>query len=310
MAAIRLALARQGGAKPLQVKVFGIGSAGCSMIDAAPFPRVAVSASPTDLEKSSAERKVAIGQATLAAAGGIAPSVIKQAHSVVPHELYDLFNNTDIAFVMTGLGGFTGSRGTLLLNSIAQARGVPAVSLVAMPFSAESVRRREFALKALEGLAESSNVCIRFDNDELSTLAPHMPISRAFSLMNGIMHRPIIDLCAVLSRSDLPMLIETIKSSDSGRFGLGLSRGDERVQKVVDEALSSPWFVRPLPEASSAVAVYSAADPWDKELESLIGAIDNRLPSSKMVWGAYPDPGLGERIRLSLVVFWPPGGGT
>jgi len=309
MAAIRLAPARREGARSLQVKVFGIGSAGCSMIDSVPFPRVAVSTSSTDLDRSAAERKVAVGQATLAAAGEIAPSVIKQAHSVVPHELYDLFNNTDIAFLMTGLGGFTGSRGTVLLSSIARARGVPSISLVAIPFSAESARRREFALKALEGLAESSTACIRFDNDELSALAPHMPISRAFSLLNGIMHRPIIDLCAVLSGGDLPMLVETIKASDWGRFGLGLSRGDERVQKAVDEALSSPWFVRPLPEASSAIAVYSAADPWDRELENLIDAVGNRLPSSKTVWGAYPDPGLGERIRLSLVVFWPCGSG-
>jgi cell division GTPase FtsZ len=115
----------------------------------------------------------------------------------------------------------------------------------------------------------------------------------------------VIDLCAVMSREEFPILVEAAKGSDAGRFGLGLSRGDERVQKVVAEALSSPWFSRPLSEASSAMAVYSSADPWDRELENLMDAAERMLPGAKMIWGSYADPGLGERIRLSVVVFWP-----
>jgi cell division protein FtsZ len=310
MLATRLTVGSRHRAQPVRVKVFGVGSAGCSMVDSLPFLRVAVSSSPSDLERSGAERKVAVGQATLSAAGDVAPSVIRHAHSVVPHELYDIFNNTDLAFLMTGLGGFTGSKGSVLLSSIAQAKSVPTVALVAMPFSAESARRRESADMALERLMRSSDVCIRFDNDELSSLAPHMPISRAFSLLNGIMQRPVIDLCAVMSREEFPILVEAAKGSDAGRFGLGLSRGDERVQKVVAEALSSPWFSRPLSEASSAMAVYSSADPWDKELENLMDAAEPMLPGAKTLWGSYADPGLGERIRLSVVVFWPPGRGV
>jgi cell division GTPase FtsZ len=151
-------------------------------------------------------------------------------------------------------------------------------------------------------LRESSTLCIEFGNDQLSTLAPHMPMSRAFKLMNTIMARPILDLCAALPKMEIPRLKRLIGAASAGSFGLGIARGDDRVEHAVSETLSSPWFDFDLSGATCAIAIYSSSDPWDKELDGIVSLIETRMPAASLAVGSYADPTLGDRIRLSLIL--------
>jgi cell division protein FtsZ len=288
--------------QPLRVKMFGLGSAGCNMIEGAQYSTFAFSTSSADLARSHAERKMLIGPERLVGISETKHSILKHLPSIAGHEIVDVFNNTDIAFMFCGLGGLTGSMGVKLFSSIAQAKGTASIVLAATPFSAESIRRRELASRTLDEILSATTLCIEFDNDMLSSLAPNLPISRAFSLMNGIMQRPVIDACSTMTRTDSGILKQVLGDATYGRFGLGLARGDERVKNVVEEAFSSPWFNYPLSEASAAVAVYSSSDPWDKEAERIQGQISAKLPSARIAWGSYKDQGLNDRIRLSLII--------
>jgi cell division protein FtsZ len=285
-----------------KVKAFGLGSAGCNMVEGVPFPKVAVSTSDTDLERVSADRKVMIGQERLVGIYSSDKEVIKHLPSVAGHEVIDVFNNTDLAFLMCGLGGVSGSLGAKVFSIVAQSRNTLDIVLAATPFSAESSRRRDFARRMVRELRESSSLCVEFGNDQLSTLAPHMPMSRAFKLMNGIMARPVIDLSAALPKTEVARFRRMVGESSAGSFGLGIGRGDERTERAVTEALSSPWFSFDLSDASFAVAVYSSSDPWEKELDDMVSRLQPSIPSASLMVGSYADPALGDRIRLSLVL--------
>jgi cell division protein FtsZ len=287
---------------PLRVKLFGLGSAGCSMIEGVQYPTFAFSTSSADLARSHAERKMLIGPERLLGVSDTRQSVLKHLPSIAGHEIVDVFNNTDIAFMFCGLGGLSGSLGAKLFSSIAQAKGTAGIVLAATPFSAESTRRRELAEKMLADILSTSTLCVQFDNDMLSSLAPNLPISRAFSLMNGIMQRPVIDVCSAMTRNDTGLLKQVIGDATHGKFGLGLSRDDDRTIKVVEEAISSPWFDFPLEEVKAAVAIYSSSDPWLKEADSICGQLASRMTSARIAWGSYADPALKDRIRLSLVI--------
>lgn len=287
---------------PVRAKLFGIGSAGCNIIEGAAFPKVAFSTSSADLARSHAERKVLIGQDRLVGVTDSDPDVLRRLPSVVGHELLDVFNNTELAFIMCGLGGTSGSLGAKMFSSIAKAKGTMGLVFAATPFSAESFRRREVAMKALNDLERGCALCVEFDNDKLFTLAPNQPLSRAFSILNGIMLRPVVDLSRTMARNDLGIFRELVGDATYGRFGLGLARGDERVERVVEESMSSPWFDYDLKLATAVVAIYSAADPWDKEMDKILAGIELRVPGARVLWGMYPDPTLGERIRLSVLL--------
>jgi cell division protein FtsZ len=290
------------GDQPLRVKLFGLGGAGCNMIEGVPFPTVAFSTSSAALARSHADRKMQIGPERLVGVSNTQHHILKHLPSIAGHEVVDVLNNTDMAFLFCGLGGISGSLGAKLFSSVAEAKGTVDVVLATTPFSAESIRRRELAAKILKELLTSTTLCIEFDNDKLSSLSPNLPISRAFSLLNGIMLRPVMDLTSVMSRLDVGVLKQALGDSNYGRFGLGLGRGDERVERAVDEAFGSPWFDSPLSEVRAVVAVYSSSDPWDKEQEKILAMLEGRMPSAQIVSGSYQDSSLNDRIRLSLLL--------
>lgn len=272
------------------------------MIEGVPFPKVAVSTTDTDLDRTTADRRLLIGQDRLVAIYSSDKEVLKHVPAVAGHEILDVFNNTDVAFLMCGLGGASGSLSAKVLSYVAQAKNATDIVLAATPFSAESPRRRDFASRMLKELRESSTLCVDFGNDQLSTLAPHMPMSRAFKLMNGIMARPVLDLCAALPKLDVPRFRRAIGDASVGRFGLGIGRGDGRVERAVTEALSSPWFDFDISETACGIAVYSSSDPWEREMDGIVSAVGARVPSASIVFGSYADPTLGDRMRLSLVL--------
>jgi len=302
MPSVRMRLTGSVVEQKARVKLFGVGSAGCSMIDGAKFPSVAVSSSAADLARCRSDRRVLIGSDRLVGISGSEPEMVRKIPSLVGHELLDVFNNTEVAFIMCGLGGSTGSLGARVLSTVARAKGSLAIVLAATPFSAESFRRRQVARDAVHDLSALSNLCIEFCNDKLSELAPNLPLSRAFAIQNAIMLRPVMDICATLARSDMPAFREVLSHSSYGRFGLGLARGDDRIERAVQDALTSPWFDFDLKEAEAAVVVYSAADPWEKEEEALVSSVAQRLPAARLAYGSYPDPTLGERIRATVVI--------
>lgn len=302
MPTLRTRFTASTGEQKARVKLFGVGSAGCSMVDGAQFPTVAVSASAADLARCRADRRVLIGPERLNGLSESGPELMKKLPSIVGHELLDVFNNTEIAFVMCGLGGTTGSLGAKILASVARAKGSLGIVLAATPFSVESARRREFAEHTVRDLMGVSSLCIEFSNDKLTSMAPNLPLSRAFAIQDAIMMRPVMDLCSTFARADVTAFREVVGRFTYGRFGLGLARGDDRVERAVHDALTSPWFDFELGSARAALVIYSAADPWDREEERILSEVSERLPCSSIMGGSYPDPSLGERIRISVII--------
>lgn len=272
------------------------------MIERSPTPTVAFSSSQADLDRSRADEKVLISPQKLVGLAQTDVSVIRQMPSVIAGEVGISVEGLDILFMMAGLGGLTGSVGTAVVSSFARANGVLSVALTACPFSAESERRRKLADIYTERIMADVDLMVEFSNDVLPDMAPNLPLSRAFAVMNGIMHRPIIDLLAAGAGKDAKVLRKTVGDAVRGRLGLGIARGDERVIRVLDEALSSPWFDFGLEETEAAIVIYSAADPWDRELGEIVESLHARFGDARMIHGSYSDGSLGDKIRLSLVL--------
>ncbi len=290
----------------VRAKVFGVGSAGCNMAALSALPSVALSTSKADLERSNAQVRTLVSPERLIGLYQTDPAILRQSVSVAGSDMHRLFTDTDVAFLLAGLGGVSGSLGTAILGQLAKANGSLSIAIVSSPFSAESERRRDFASKCLRRIVASNDLCIAFGNDALSQLAPHLPLSKAFAVMNSILHRPMLDLASSVDRRDLKTLRKVIGDSRFGRFGFGMGRGDGRVGQTVDEALSSPWFDFDLEDVDAAVAIYSAADPWEKERSLLLELIQRRIGECQILHGTYRDESLRDKIRLSLLLLRKP----
>jgi len=299
MCALQTPFSLRPGQSPLSFEVYGCGGAGCNLIAESLLPSVAVGTSGADLERCPRSKKIAIEASDLAGYADADPSVLSL--EMLPASIRSNIPESDVSVLVAGLGGFAGSNGARLFASVSKLVSKMCISVVSLPFSVESISRREIASRALEGLRKRSDLLISFENDKLTSLVPKMTIDKAFRLMNAIMERPIIDLRRVMSESDIPMMRQLASRSSDFKLGVGLGRGAMRDVEATKESLRSPWFGAEREDVTSAFLMISSYPIDQHEVNGIVRDIQASLPNARLMFGSYEDPLLGDRLRVTLL---------
>ena len=142
----------------------------------------------------------------------------------------------DLVFSVSGLGGFYGTFGPLMLSSLSR-RMIPMVS---MPFSMEGEARRIQAQKGLNRLLRTSPWVMALENDGILKIAPNATMSGAFAAVTRVIKESI----SWMSRFFMPEDVEDVLRALKGRVGVGIGEGSgmESAEKAVREAYASPWL--------------------------------------------------------------------
>jgi len=212
--------------------------------------------------------------------------------------------NHDLVVPLAGLGGETGGPAAALVGRVARILGTATLGLAATPFTAEGINRRVAAERALALLSRKVDGLVAFSNDELLRLAPQLPLLRAFQVLGEIMVRPLVDLARAMTRTDAATLRGFLQSRARWRFGGGSGEGKHRAYAAVEEAFASPWLPRD-PDLLGGIVAIVAAPDWGEALAGEV-AREVRLaaPRAAPLVGGYADPGLGDRLRVSVLAGW------
>jgi cell division GTPase FtsZ len=300
MCALQTTFGLKPGQVPLKFEIYGCGGAGCNMIASWNLPSVAVGTSASELERCARSRKILIPTDILSGFADADPSVLSL--EMLPKTITSEISENDVSIQVAGLGGFAGSLGSKLISSISKFTSKFNISVVSLPFSVESIVRREVASVSLASLRKRSDMTISFENDGLTKLAPTMAMDKAFKLMNAIMERPIIDLSKVMSENDIPMMRQIAKHSGDYKLGVGLGRGPMRDVEATKESLQSPWFDTERENYTSAFLIISSYPIDLKEVNGIVRDIQAALPNARLMFGNYEDPLLGDKIRVTLLL--------
>jgi len=288
------------GLRPLRFKLFGVGGAGCNVVSSSSFPSVAIGSSKKEVDRCANSQKIVLSHEILEGLASTDISVLTP--NMMPKEVIDALIDTDIAVLIAGLGGETGSNGIRFLASAAKMISKPSITVVSLPFSVESLSRREIAADALSDLKKRSDLVISFANDKLRKLVPNLPMDKVFRVMNAIMERPITDLSRVMIQPDVQMMRQIASGSDEFRLGVGLGRGINRDLAAIKEAFDSPWFDFDPISVQSAFLVVSSYPVDFKEVDATIRAVHSRISNAKLMFGSYEDPSLGDKLRVTLLL--------
>lgn len=299
MCALQTLFSLRPGQSPLSFQVYGCGGAGCNLIAESLLPSVAVGTSISEIERCTRSRKIAMEANDLVGLADVDPSVLKL--EMLPADVRSNIPESDVSVLVAGLGGFTGSNAARLFASVSKLVSKMCITVVSLPFSVESICRREVASKTLEGLRKRSDLLVSFENDRLTSLVPKMPIDKAFRLMNAIMERPIIDLRKVMSEPDMPMMKQLARRSGDFKLGVGIGRGAMRDVEATKESLRSPWFGSEREDVTSAFLIVSSYPIDQKEVNGIVRDVQAALPNARLMYGSYEDPQLGDRLRVTLL---------
>jgi cell division protein FtsZ len=297
------------------IKVFGLGGCGCNMatwlfnkgINGATIYGINTDALHLSITK--ADEKVLIGrELTRGLGAGGFPAKGREAAKEALTDLKKAVSNSDMVFVLAGLGGGTGTGGISVLAQLAKEAGAVVIAVVTMPFEAEKARidKAEFGLQELR---EVTDTAIVLDNNRLVDIAGQLPMEQAFAVANELVSTMIKGIVETIT---LPSLINLdyadvsaiMKNGDVAVIGIGEDNSSARVDAAVQQALTHPLLDVEYKGATGAL-IHVTCGP-DMKLEEFdnIGRLvtENISPEAQVIIGARVNKEFQGRIRVITIM--------
>lgn len=188
----------------VRIKVVGVGGGGCNSITRLSRMNldadlIAINTDEMHFSVVNARKKVLIGKKVTGGRGtGGNIEIGEQAAVSSSAELFKIMDGADIVFVLSGLGGGTGSGSGPVVAEIAKETHALVISMVTMPFKSEGRTRWEIAKSSVEKFRKNSHTVIVLDNNRLLKLAQKLPVEKAFSTMDYLIGDVIKNLAEAI----------------------------------------------------------------------------------------------------------------
>jgi len=297
------------------IKVFGVGGAGCNTatwlfnkgINGASVYGVNTDALHLSITK--ADEKILIGkEMTRGLGAGGKPSIGREAAKESLSELKKAAGNADMVFVLVGLGGGTGSGASPVIAQLAKESGAVVIAVATMPFECEKVRqdKAEFALQELTEVVDTT---ILIDNNRLVDIAGSLPMEQAFAVANELVSTMIKGIVETIT---LPSLINLdyadvsaiMKNGDVAVIGVGESDTTSRVDEAVRQALTQPLLDVDYRGATGAL-IHITCGP-DFKLEEFAGVgelvTENISTDAQVIIGARVNKEFANKVRVITIM--------
>lgn len=297
------------------IKVFGLGGAGSNAITwlyNKGLQGASVYAANTDalhLSVSNADEKILIGRELTKGLGcGGYPEKGREAAKEALIELKKAMSGADMAFIVAGMGGGTGTGAAPIVAQLAKEIGAVTIGVVTMPFETEKARidKAEFGLQQLRDVTDT---VIVIDNTRLVDIAGQLPIEQAFAVANEListMIKGIVETITVpsLINLDYADVSSIMKNGDVAVIGIGESNTQNRIEEAVKQALSHPLLDVDYKGATGALIHVICGD--DLKLEELnnVGQLitENLSPEAQVILGARIDKEYHGIVRVITIL--------
>ncbi len=301
------------------IKLIGVGGGGSNAVDRLKMEnldRLQLAVINTDLKAlgtSPVQDKILIGAGlTRGLSAGGDPELGCKAAEADADKIAEIVKETDLVFLVAGLGGGTGSGATPIVAQIAAESGAVVIAFVTLPFSFEGGRR---ARQAEEALAELRRVCdavIPLSNDMLLQEGTEQTsVLDSFARADEWIGRGVKSIWAMLSRTGLINVdftaVRQVFQHRGGKtlFGLGSGAGENPAQAALDDLKHCPLLHTP-EHARRAdrllVNITGGADLSLTKVNEIMSAVTEQFgPEAHVVMGAAIDEAMQGRVELCVL---------
>ena len=139
----------------------------------------------------------------------------------------------------------TDAQAAPVIAKAAKDMGILTVGIITTPFSFEGGRRCDAAFHGIEEMRESVDSLLVISNDRIKEIYGNLPISKAFGYADNVLTTAAKGIAEIITiAGSINVDFEDVKTamSNSGVsiMGMGLSEGDDRAMRAVNQALNSP----------------------------------------------------------------------
>ena len=297
-----------------RIVVLGVGGAGNRVISRlvdgglAGAECIAVNTDIKDLNSAGVARKVLIGEnVTRGLSAGGNPDTGRAAAQESRALIESLVEKVDVAFVVVGLGGGTGTGASPIVAETARRKGVVVVGVVATPFRMHQYRCG-FVNNALSEMRMTCDTVVVVDNDRILKSVPGLPFGEACNLADQVLANMIKGIVETLSEPsminlDISAFKTIVRDGGVATVGVGKSDAPNRVEEAVQNALNTSLLNVDYSGATGAlIQVSGDADMTLEEVDKVKELVTDKMGrSARIAWGARVNPG-GEGLEVTLVM--------
>jgi cell division protein FtsZ len=304
--------------KKISIKVFGVGGAGCNaagFIAQTPFENVDIMLLNTDaqaLAASPVTEKWVLGQKRNRGLGtGGDPEQGRAAAEDDAARLATFCTGADIVFIMTGLGGGTGTGAAPVMARVARESGALVLAMATLPFAFEGARRLRQAEVGLQNLKSSADAVICLPNQKLFKLLDEKTsVVETFKISNTLLADGLRGIWRLLMQTGLINVdFADLCSVTRGRhvassFATAEAGGEKRSEQVVEKLLAHPLLDGGnVLNESDAVLVSLAGGPdlTMTEVNKIMEPLQRHCENAHLILGAAIDDAYTGRIAVTLI---------
>ena len=258
------------------IKVVGVGGAGCNAIDRMILSGVtgvqfiAMNTDQQSLAQSKAHVKIPLGPLSmrgLGAGGNAERGAVAAEES--RDEILAQLQGADMVFITGGMGGGTGTGAAPIVAGCAREFGALTVAVVLTPFRWEGVNKADKALAGLENLRNTADTVIVVSNEKLLTLCEKgVKVKEAYRMADGVLIQGVRGITDLILRpgalnGDFADVEAVLRNGREALIGTGTGRGEEAIMDALQKALDCPLLEREASGSASQVIVSIMAD-WDR----------------------------------------------
>ncbi len=297
------------------IRVIGVGGMGCNAVTWLHNKSIqgatvyAINTDAQHLEISKSDAKILIGRELTNGLGcGGYPEKGRMAAKETLAEIKKAVANTDMIFLVAGMGGGTGTGAAPVVGQVAKEAGALVIGVVTMPFESERARmdKAEFGL---EELREVSDTVIVVDNTRLVEIAGNLPIEQAFAVANEListMIKGIVETITVpsLINLDYADVSAIMRNGDVAVIGIGESDTTARVDEAVKQALTHPLLDIDYRGATGALIHVTGGNDLKLEEFDRIGALvsENLSADANVIIGTRITKEFTGKVRVITII--------
>jgi cell division protein FtsZ len=307
------------------IRVIGVGGGGSNAVDrmvAARVPGVSFVTCNTDaqaLRRSHAATKVRIGESTTRGLGsGGDPEVGRRSAEEDEAKIARSVAGSDLVFIISGLGGGTGSGAAPIIGADARLQGALTIAVVTKPFAFEGAQRRRIAEAAVAELATSVDAIITIPNDRVAdVVADDASMVDAFGVVDDVLLQAVRGILDLLSgpgliNLDFADVRAVMQGAGPALIGLGRGSGEDRALDAARQAVASPLLEASIQGARGIL--FNVSGPPDLQLREVRAAADEIRASAdadaNVIFGAGFGRPAGAEVLITLIatgLAWPEG---
>ena len=307
--------------EPVQVpavKIFGVGSAGVTMLDllnSADFADagfVAVNTDAPSLAASSAPVKIQLETKLLR---GLGTGGDPERGGAIAEEQFATLKTAcegaDVVFVVAGLGGGAGSGISPVLARAAKEAGALVLAFVTLPFVCEGNRRQQQAQQGLDRLKSVADGVISLPCQKTFKLIDeNTSVLDTFRITGGLLVESVRGVWCLLTRpglirihfDDLCALVRDRHSESV--FASVDATGPARAREVVEKLIAHPLLDegRALAESGAVlVSLMGGKDLTMAEVNRVMEQIGRHCERAEIIMGAAVDETQKNRLSVTVI---------